>query len=227
MIRVLVADDQRLFAESLKYVLEGASRGSIEVIGIAENGRVAVQMTESHDPDVVLMDIRMPVMDGVKATSAIHQDFPRTKVLVLTTFNDDDLAVSALSSGATGYVLKDTAPQDLIRAIDAVANGAFYIAPTVGIKLIHLLSPEDAYGRSQKEVAIPAIIGTWNSLTRREAEIAYFAALALTNAEIGNQLFISAKTVKNHLRSIFSKLKIRSRLQLITAVAPVVHALHQ
>ena len=226
MIRVVIADDQRLFAESLQFVLQGASQGRVEVTGIAENGEEAVSMVKRDRPAVVLMDVRMPVMDGVQATRIIHKNYPETKVLILTTFDDDDLAVRALSSGATGYVLKDVAAEDLILSIEAVAKGVFYIAPSVGLKLIDKMSTREQHDESAKQRAVAGLIARYAAFTRREAEIVYLAALALTNAEIGTQLSISDKTVKNHLSAIFGKLKIHSRLQLISRIAPVLQELH-
>jgi DNA-binding NarL/FixJ family response regulator len=221
MIRVAIADDQRLFAESLQYVIQGASDGRIRVIGIAENGEEAVKLVEKEHPDVILMDVRMPHMDGVEATKIIHRDFPETKVLILTTFDDDDLAVAALSSGATGYVLKDVHALNLIRSIESVADGAFYFAPSVGMKLAQMINPDDQKPLFGKEEFVVGSIAEWPVLTRREAELVYYAALAFTNADIGEQLNISPHTVKNHMSSIFEKLGIRSRLQLIALVAPV------
>jgi DNA-binding NarL/FixJ family response regulator len=225
MIQVAIADDQHLFAESLQFVLQGASNGQIQVIGIAENGEEAVRMVEKNRPDVILMDVRMPVMDGVEATKIIHRDFPETKVLILTTFDDDDLAVAALSSGATGYVLKDVHALNLIRSIESVADGAFYFAPSVGMKLVHMINPDDQQPLFGKEDFVVGSIAQWPELTRREAEIVYHVALAFTNAEIGERLHISHNTVKNHMSSIFEKLGIRSRLQLIALVAPVLEKL--
>ena len=208
-------------AESLQFVLEGASKGRIRVIGIAENGEEAVKMVEPDNPDVILMDIRMPRMDGVQATKIIHNNYPQTKILILTTFDDDNLAVAALSNGATGYVLKDVSAENLIGAIEAVAEGAFYFAPSVGIKLVHMINPDDQEPHPTTEFFVAESIAKWPRLTRREAEIVYCASRAFTNAQIGDLLHISNNTVKNHLSSVFEKLEIRSRLQLIALVAPV------
>ena len=227
MIRVAIADDQHLFAESLQFVLQGASKGQIRVIGIAEDGEKAVKLVEQEHPEVILMDVRMPRMDGVEATKIIHRDFPETKVMILTTFDDDDLAVAALSSGATGYVLKDVHAANLIRSIEAVADGAFYFAPSVGMKLVHMINPDDQQPQLGKEVFITESIAKWPGLTRREAEVVYCASRAFTNAEIGAHLHISGNTVKNHMSSVFEKLEIRSRLQLIALVAPVLQKLEK
>ena len=223
MIRIAIADDQPLFAESLKYVLEGASKKQIQVLGIAQNGKEAIKMVRDDEPDVILMDIRMPVMDGVEATKIIHSDYPQTRILILTTFDDDDLAITALSSGATGYVLKDVSAENLIAAIEAVAAGVFYFAPSVGMKLVHKIKADDKNPYHSTEFFIAEAISKWPQLTRREAEIVFYASRAFTNAQISNSLHISENTVKNHLASIYEKLKIHNRLQLITLVAPVLH----
>ena len=218
-IRVLIVDDQHLFAESLRLVLGGESHGRIDVVGIAANGREAVKYVATHVPDVILMDIRMPVMDGVEATAAIHKSHPNIRIMILTTFDDDELAVGALSAGATGYVLKDVDPPDLIRSIEAVNRGAFYVSPGVGFKLADIMRTEDGGSVRETEEAVVDLMRNAPSLSRREAEILYLAAKARTNKNIGEELFISEKTVKNHLSSIYRKLSIHNRLQLIQYVA--------
>jgi two-component system response regulator DegU len=218
-IRVLIVDDQHLFAESLKFVLQGESHGRIEVVATAANGQEAVDLVRARAPDVILMDIRMPVMDGVDATAAIHGSYPNIKILILTTFDDDELAAGALSRGATGYVLKDVDPPDLILSIEAVHRGAFFISPSVGLKLVDIMKPEGGGAAREKEDLILRLMQDTPSLTRREAEILYLAAKARANKSIGDELFISEKTVKNHLSSIYQKLSIHNRLQLIHYVA--------
>lgn len=216
-IKVLIADDQQLFAESLKFVLNQAGRGRIEVAGIAANGTEAISFVESHPVDVVLMDIRMPVMDGVEATAIIHQKYPKLVIMILTTFDDDELAVNALSHGATGYVLKDVDPTDLVRSIEAVHNGAFFISRSIGQKLMDIVKTDDG-ADAERNDEILAIMNNQPTLTRREAEVLFLAAKAVTNKEIAESLNISEKTVKNHLSAIFQKLSMRNRLQLIQYV---------
>jgi two-component system, NarL family, response regulator DegU len=217
-IRVLVVDDQHLFAESLKFVLEGEGKGRIEVTGIGENGRDAVALAEKHRPDVILMDIRMPVMDGVEATAEIHKKHPGIKIMILTTFDDDELAINALSNGASGYVLKDVDPPDLILSIEAVFKGGFYITRSVGFRLFDSMKPGADGADKQKEAVVLDLIRTSPSLTRREAEILYLAAKGQANKTIADDLNISEKTVKNHIASIYEKLNIHNRLQLINHV---------
>jgi DNA-binding NarL/FixJ family response regulator len=217
-IRVLIVDDQHLFAESLKFVLHGESEGKISVIGIAENGKIAVDLVEKYNPDIVLMDIRMPLMDGVEATTQIHKYNKKVKIIILTTFDDDELAVSALSGGASGYVLKDVDPKDLIRCIEAVYKGAYYISPSVGIKLFDMIKTSEQGVDDEKERLIIGYLNHISKLSRRESEILYYVARAKSNKEIADELYISEKTVKNHLNSIYTKLKIHNRLQLINHI---------
>lgn len=218
-IKVLIVDDQHLFAESLRFVLQGDSDDKIEVVSIAEDGSQAIEQAHTLQPDVILMDIRMPVMDGVEATGIIHDRFPEIKILILTTFDDDELAVDALSHGATGYVLKDVDPSDLILSIEAVHKGAFYISPSVGFKLLDIMHPDADHKEREKESLIPELLRASPDLTRREAEIAYMTAKAYTNKQIADLLFIAEKTVKNHLFSIYDKLGIHNRLALINHVS--------
>ena len=218
-IKVLIVDDQHLFAESLKFVLQGESKGKIEVVGIAENGREAVAWVEKNKPDVILMDIRMPVMDGVEATASIHATHPEIKIMILTTFDDDELAVNALSHGAMAYILKDVDPPDLILSIEAVFKGAFYISPSVGFKLVDIMRHDTEDDENAEERLILRLLQENKTLTRREAEILFLAARACTNKDIGNRLNISEKTVKNHMSSIYGKLNIHNRLQLIREAA--------
>lgn len=135
-IKVLIADDQRLFAHGIEIILRSHARDEIAVAGIAENGRQAVRMAERLQPDVILMDVRMPVMDGTEATRRIHAAHPNIKILVLTTFDDDDYVFSALDAGAIGYVLKNVKPEQLVTAIRAVHAGDYFVSPAVGYKLV-------------------------------------------------------------------------------------------
>ncbi|MBT3273796.1 MAG: response regulator transcription factor [Spirochaetales bacterium] len=218
-IKVLIADDQHLFAQSLRFVLQNDSNGRINVIGIAENGKEAVAQAQDLVPDVILMDIRMPVMDGVEATDIIRKQFPDIKILILTTFDDDELAVDALNHGATGYVLKEVDPQDLILSIEAVHKGAFYMSPSIGFKLLDLMHPDEDRSAKEKESLIFELLQAAPDLTRREAEIVCLTAKAQTNAQIADSLFIAEKTVKNHLVSIYDKLSVHNRLSLIKYVS--------
>jgi DNA-binding NarL/FixJ family response regulator len=217
-IRVMIVDDQNLFAEGLKYVLEGESKGQIEVIGIAGDGMQGIAMAHRKKPDVVLMDIRMPVMDGVQATDVIHHDHPQMNILILTTFDDDELAYHALSCGAKGYVLKSVAPEDIVLAVNAVTRGAVYLSPSVGFKVVDMLSAPGREGASEPGLSPSVILAKIPTLTLREAEILSQVMAARRNTDIAERLFISEKTVKNHISSIYDKLGIHNRLRLMNYV---------
>src|SRR5690554_3791908 len=147
MIKVLLVDDQVLFVESLETVLKTSSN-NIKVVGIAHNGEEAIELVAKEDPDVVLMDIRMPIMNGVECTKRISKEFPGVKVLVLTTFDDDDYIVEALKYHAYGYLMKDVPPNDLIAAIKAVYQGGVMISPKIASKLINMV---DSLGSKKSE----------------------------------------------------------------------------
>jgi DNA-binding NarL/FixJ family response regulator len=214
----MIVDDQNLFAEGLKYVLEGESKGQIEVVGIAGDGNQGVEMARRKKPEVILMDIRMPVMDGVQATDAIHREHPQMNILILTTFDDDELAYHALSCGAKGYVLKSVAPQDIVLAVNAVTRGAVYLSPSVGFKVVDMLSAPGRDGASEPGLAPSVILAKIPTLTLREAEILCHVMAARRNTDIAGRLFISEKTVKNHISSIYDKLGIHNRLRLMNHV---------
>lgn len=200
MIRLLLVDDQALIRRGLKALLKGET--SIEVIGEAENGKAALEFVETLQPDVVLMDVRMPLMDGVAATREIQQRFPKTKVLVLTTFDDDQYVAQALQNGAAGYLLKDTPLEELVQAIQAIHKGYTQLGPGLGQKLRVQAPPSP--------VSYPP---GWTELTSREQEILRLIATGASNQEIAQTLFIAEKTVKNHITNILSRLNLRDRTQ--------------
>lgn len=198
MIRLLLVDDQDLIRRGMKALLKGEA--TLEIVGEAENGQVALEQVAALQPDVVLMDIRMPVMDGVAATREIHQRFPQTKVLVLTTFDDDQYVAQAMQYGAAGYLLKDTPPDELVQAIQAVHKGYTQLGPGLSQKL-HVQVP-------------PASLPPgWTELTPREQEILRLIATGASNQEIAQTLYIAEKTVKNHVTNILSRLGVRDRTQ--------------
>ena len=214
-IEVLIVDDQHLFAESLKFVLDGESKGHISVVGVAKNGEEALRFVSHKRPDVILMDIRMPVMDGVEATRTIHRDFPKINIIILTTFDDDELAIKALSQGAMGYIVKDVDPSDLIRCIEAVYNGGYYVSPSVGTKLFSKPGSHVQDEKSKRENTILLYLSTFPELSKRECDVLFFVAKAYSNRDIAMELKISEKTVKNHLGSIYEKLGVHGRIQLL------------
>lgn len=200
-IRLVLVDDEPLIRRGLKALL--SIEPDLEVIGEADNGEGAVRLAETLQPDLVLMDVRMPLMDGVAATQAICDRFSQVKVLVLTTFAEDDYIVRAMRAGAIGYLLKGTDADDLINAICAAHKGFVQLGPGVGQQMLSHLAPPDA---SEPPTEL-------SDLTLREREILQAIAQGLNNREIAQTLFISEKTVKNHITSILSRLDLRDRTQ--------------
>ncbi|MFM7367564.1 MAG: response regulator, partial [Sphaerospermopsis kisseleviana] len=175
-------------------------------VGEAENGEIAINLVEKLQPNVVLMDIRMPIMDGVAATKEIQKQFPTTKVLVLTTFDDDQYVKAALQNGAMGYLLKDTPSEELAVAIRAVDKGYSQLGPGIVKKLLTQFP-------STTPNPIPSIPPSLTELTLREKEVLRLIATGASNREIAQQLFISEGTVKNHVTNILSRLNLRDRTQ--------------
>ncbi|MBD2152168.1 response regulator transcription factor [Pseudanabaena sp. FACHB-1277] len=202
MIKLILADDQDLIRRGLKALLKTAPE--IEVIGEAVNGEDCIAQLEKLNPDLILMDIRMPIMDGVAATRAIHSQFPNIKVLVLTTFADREYVQKALQSGAVGYLLKDTPFDELTQAIRLAQKGYVQIAPGL---MNYILEVQPA------AIARQELTG-WHELTARDRQIVELVANGLNNREIGESLFLSEKTVKNRLTNILSCLGLRDRTQL-------------
>lgn len=202
MIKVLLVDDQSLIRQGLKALLELES--DIEIIGEAENGKIAIQLVETLHPDVVLMDIRMPVMDGVAATKEICQRFTEVKVLVLTTFDDDEYVSQALKFGAMGYLLKDTPSEELANAIRTVKKGYTQLAPGLVEKIM---------AKVTTPTPSPSLPSNWAELTPREKEVLRLIAGGASNKEIAKALYISEGTVKNHVTNILNRLNLRDRTQ--------------
>jgi len=209
MIRVLVADDQAAVRGGFAALIEGQE--NMQVAGEASNGREAVDIARRVFPHVVLMDIRMPVLDGIDATRLICSDpsLERTRVLVVTTFDLDEYVYNALRAGASGFLLKDTRPRELLHAIEVVAAGDAMIAPNITRRLI-----AEFAGRRDPEAAPTEL----SELTGREREILDLVARGLSNAEIADRLVISPLTAKTHVRNILRKLGCRDRAAL-TALA--------
>jgi DNA-binding NarL/FixJ family response regulator len=206
MIRVLVADDQAAVRGGFAALI--AAQAGMEVVGEATNGREAVDLARRVLPHVVLMDIRMPVLDGLEATRLIctEEALQRTRVLVLTTFDLDEYVYAALRGGASGFLLKDTRPADLLRAIEVIAAGDALIAPAITRRLIAEFAARADPRRPPPELA---------ELTEREQQILRLVARGLSNAEIAGQLVISPLTAKTHVSSILGKLGCRDRAALV------------
>lgn len=201
-IRVLVVDDQRLVREGIASLLE--IQDGISVIGTAVDGQQAVQQAEEMRPDVILMDVRMPVMDGVQATEHIQVRVPACKVLMLTTFDDEEYIIKSLRAGAYGYLLKDTPVESLAQAIKLTHVGIYQLAPSVAGKLV---------GNWQKSVVEPAPEALEHDLTERELDVLRLLATGASNREIAEKLVVSEGTVKNHVSNILSRLGLRDRVQ--------------
>ncbi|MCM0594267.1 MAG: response regulator [Gloeotrichia echinulata DVL01] len=203
MIKVLLVDDQNLIRQGLRALLE--LEPDLEIVGEAENGEIAVNLVEKLQPDVVLMDIRMPIMDGVAATAEIHKHFAGIKVLVLTTFDDDEYVKAALQNGAMGYLLKDTPSEELAVAIRTVHKGYTQLGPGIVNKLITQSHIEPTQ--------TPSVPLSLVELTPREKEVLRLIATGANNREIAQKLYISEGTVKNHVTNMLNRLNLRDRTQ--------------
>lgn len=210
-IRVAVADDQAIVRDGLVTLL--GLLPDMEVVGEASDGEQAVTLAVTERPDVLLMDLRMPVLDGAAATARVAAEAPDTAVLVLTTYADDASIVGALRAGARGYLTKDAGRTELAAAVRAVASGQSTFAPEVGARLVGSLTAAPA-----APDAPGALVSRFPALTRREAEVLALVADGLSNAEIASTLFVSVATVKTHINAIFAKLAVRDRAQAIALV---------
>ncbi|WP_371530030.1 response regulator transcription factor [Streptomyces sp. NBC_01283] len=206
-VRVVLADDQPLVRAGLRVLM--ADTPDIEVVGEAGTGADAVRLALDVRPDVVVMDIRMPGMDGIEATRRITAETDATRVLVLTTFDDDDYVYGALRAGASGFLVKDMALEDILAAIHVVATGDGLIAPSVTRRLI-----EQFAARPEPEPA-PPVRWTVDGITDRECEVLTLVGRGLSNAEIAAELVIAVATVKAHVARLFTKLDSRDRVQLV------------
>lgn len=205
MIRVLLVDDLAIIREGLRSLLE--TQDDLTVVGEAENGQVAVEQGLLLKPDVVLMDVRMPVMDGVAATRALTEQAPEIRVLVLTTFDDDEYVTQALHCGAKGYLLKDTPLTELANAIRAVDKGYTQFGPGL---------VEKALSTPTAAAELPEV---YQQLTPREQEVLQLIATGCSNREIAQHLYISERTVKNHVNSLLRRLNLRDRTQVAILAA--------
>ena len=208
-IRVVVADDQALVRSGFTMLLSGED--DIAVVGEADNGAEAVALAAREQPDVVLMDVRMPVMDGLEATRWItgNPTLAATRVVILTTFDLDEYVYEGLRAGASGFLLKDTLPVDLLTAVRVVAAGDALIAPRVTRRLI------EEFARRPERAAAPAASAALNQLTDREQEVLGLVAKGQSNAEIAAGLYVSHATVKTHVSRLLMKLDARDRAQLV------------
>lgn len=209
--RVLVVDDQRLMRDGIASLLE--IQEGLEVVGTASSGEEALEKALALRPDVILMDIRMPGTDGVAATGQILSQLPCCRILMLTTFDDDEYIIEALRAGASGYLLKDIPASDLARAAQAAHKGIYQLDPAVAGKLVHALGHQAPAVSAQATRAVDAGSLQTSELTAREIEVLCLIAQGATNREIATQLVISEGTVKNHISSILNRLGLRDRTQ--------------
>jgi DNA-binding NarL/FixJ family response regulator len=199
MTRVIICDDQEVVCQGLKAILSTAE--GLEVIAIANNGLEALELIEKDQPDVVLMDLKMPIMNGIQATKEIKQKYPAVRVLVLTTYDADAWLFDAIRSGADGYLLKDTSRENLIQAIEDITSGQTPVDAKVAGKLFGKLSAQ----------ALSADTTIGENLTDREREVLKYVARGLSNPEIAQALFLSEGTVRNYVSSILEKLGVEDR----------------
>jgi DNA-binding NarL/FixJ family response regulator len=210
-MKVIVCDDQSIVRDGLEMLIK--LEPDIQVIGLAEDGAMAVEMAGKKSPDLVLMDLKMPVMNGVEATRQIRAKYPDIKVLVLTTYDDDEWVFDAIQAGAAGYLLKDTPRDEVVKAIRGTVSGKSYVDPSVAGKVLRQASSRQTQ---------PATLIT-NKLTERELEILRLIAKGLSNADISDRLFLSEGTVRNHVSSVLAKLGVSDRTQ--AAVIAIQHGL--
>lgn len=210
-ISVLICDDQAVVREGLAAILSTISH--IKVIGLASHGQEALELVALNQPDIVLMDLNMPVMNGVQATRLIREQFPQVAILVLTTYATDEWIFDAIRAGATGYLLKDTRRDDLVRAIEGTAQGKAHLDPEVAAKLMAHIT------QSPNLTSFPSgpSLDLADALTLREREVLRLLAQGLSNPEIAHQLHLSPGTVRNYVSEIFTKLGVSDRAQAAIA----------
>lgn len=205
-VRILIVDDQSLFREGLRTLL--SVQPDFEVVGEAGNGEESLRLAVNLRPNVILMDLRMPVLDGVSATRRLHEMLPDCRVIVLTTFDDDELVFDGLRAGAAGYLLKDVSSEKLFEAIRAADRGEYFLLPSITAKVVA------EFSRLSKPAPKP-LEPLLDPLSTREIEILKLVATGASNKEIAENLVIAEGTVKNHLTNIFGKLEVRDRMQAV------------
>lgn len=214
-LKLLLVDDQRIFVESLKIYLTNYA-SEMEIIGICSNGKEACDFVEENQPDIILMDVHMPVMDGVEAVAKIKTKYAQIKIIMLSTYDEDESVRKALINGASGYLLKDISPTELIVSIRALNSGMIQISPGIAKKLIQTRYVEKSSAKAQsdsenKDEKFPL----FETLTEREREIFALLATGKDNAQIADELGLSSQTVRNHVSTIYSKLDVKDRFEII------------
>jgi DNA-binding NarL/FixJ family response regulator len=212
MIRVMICDDQAIIRDGLEMLLK--LERDIEVAGIAQDGAEAVELVDTKSPDLVLMDLKMPVLNGVEATRRIRAHHPAIKVLVLTTYDDDEWVFDAIRAGASGYLLKDTPREKLIEAIRGTVGGKAFVDPGVAGKLLEQAASQQIHPHTELT----------DKLTGREEEVLRLMSRGLNNFEIASQLHLSEGTVRNHVSAILTKLEVADRTQAV--IIAIQHGIH-
>ena len=200
-IRILIADDHELVRQGLEALL--SKTPGMEIVAQAKNGEEAVELALSKNPDIILMDLLMPIKNGIEATREIKKSAPDAKILIITSFSEDEKVFQAIKAGALGYLLKDSSPQDLLEAIENICNGRMSLHPHIALKLIDELN-------KPPDVELPA---TEEPLTEREIEVLKLVAKGLSNQDIAEKLVVSERTVGSHVSNILSKLHLANRTQ--------------
>lgn len=210
-LKLLLVDDQRMFAESLRIYLTNYAE-EMDILGICSNGQEACSFVEGVQPDIILMDVHMPVMDGVEAVAKIKAVHPGIKIIMLSTYDEDESVRSALINGASGYLLKDISPTELIVSIRALNSGMIQISPSIAKKLIQstYVEKKSSSGRDMDKT-----FPWFDTLTDREREIFALLATGKDNTQISEELGISAQTVRNRVSTIYSKLEVKDRFEII------------
>ena len=208
-VSVVLADDQALMRMGFRMVLE--AEDDINVVGEASDGTAALAQAKALNPDIILMDVRMPGMNGIEATGLITRECPGTRVLILTTFDLDDYAFAGLRAGASGFLLKDTRPTELAEAIRTVASGEAVVSPRITQRMLEMFASSLPSSTAPPRASDPRI----DSLTPREKEILVLMSQGMSNAEIAERLIVSATTVKTHVGNVLAKLDVRDRVQAV------------
>ncbi|MBB6478868.1 response regulator transcription factor [Spirochaeta isovalerica] len=209
-MKLLLVDDQVLFVESLRTVLMIIA-DDLDIVGIANSGLEAIKAVEQDKPDIILMDVRMPGMDGVEASRAILEKYDDIKIMMLTTYDDDEYVQEAIKYGVSGYMLKDVPPEDLVNSIRAVMAGTVQMSP----KILERIMKGGRSVQSIIEEDYNKILGKIDNLSKREQEILFLMAEGDDNTEIASKLFIAEQTVKNHVSKIYSKLGVHERITVL------------
>ncbi len=213
-LKLLLVDDQSLFTESLKTFLKNYAK-DMEVLGCKSNGKEAVEFVDEIQPDVILMDVNMPVMNGVEAVKEIKSRHSQVKIIMLSTYDEDEYVKTALLSGASGYLLKDLSPTELIISIRALQSGVMQISPSIAQKMIHSTFVGDSNEDSSKDDISGKNFEYLKTLTKREREIFSLLATGHDNDEIADRLNLAVQTVRNQVSTIYSKLGVKDRFEII------------